>query len=210
MQDNIHGLVDAPLKAAEASFDVERRDLRNRIATLEQSNAQLKAEMRGVCALHSAKRWILVHCSRRRGPPSLLPTVVTTPSRRCCLVAGKVRHIEELEGALEDKKKAVVAEDTSAVARAARELAMVREREGRSQAHILQLEHDLVNADRRAGLLDSEVQVYMDRSKKLGVRCSVDVTDTQGAGGGHSGSREPGHWQRVGRAMCLPFICPSS
>ena len=46
---------------------------------------------------------------------------------------GKQRHLQQLEEALESKSRTVVAEDTRDLARAARELASSREREGRSQ-----------------------------------------------------------------------------
>ncbi len=50
MQENIHQLVDGPLKSAEATFDVERRELRGRIMQLEQEAAQMKADIRGLSA----------------------------------------------------------------------------------------------------------------------------------------------------------------
>ena len=56
---------------------------------------------------------------------------------------GKVRHIEQLELSLEQSTKTAVVEDSSQLARAARELVATREREGASQRRILDLEHDL-------------------------------------------------------------------
>jgi hypothetical protein len=43
MQENIQTLVDGPLRTAEATFELERGELRGRILLLEQVRAQLHA-----------------------------------------------------------------------------------------------------------------------------------------------------------------------
>ena len=71
------------------------------------------------------------------------PVHPTTHSPHRTDIRGKIRHIEQLELSLEQSTKTAVVEDSSQLARAARELVATREREGASQRRILDLEHDL-------------------------------------------------------------------
>ncbi len=65
MQENIHMLVDGPLKTAEATFELERSELRGRIVQLEQESAQLKAEHRGTLRPLTLSQFISsMHCAR--------------------------------------------------------------------------------------------------------------------------------------------------
>ncbi len=64
MQENIHMLVDGPLKTAEATFELERSELRGRIVQLEQESAQLKAEHRGTLRPLTLSQFISsMHCA---------------------------------------------------------------------------------------------------------------------------------------------------
>ncbi len=86
---------------------------------------------------------------------------------------GKVRHIQSLEEALESKSRAGIVEDAGQLARAAQDLVAAREREGRSQARIVQLEHEMAASDRRAGMLEAELGVYIEKSARLSVRAGL-------------------------------------
>ena len=60
MQDNVHTLVDGPLKSAEAAFALERQELRGRVVVVEQENAVLKADIRGV-GVNNVKQAVVTH-----------------------------------------------------------------------------------------------------------------------------------------------------